>query len=372
MTPEDLRADIPAMEEVAYMNTGASSPGPRTVVEAVQSAEAHHQYEAPIAEGMYPAAWDQLESTRETVAAYAGADPSEVALTTSTADGIGSVAPAIDWSAGDVVVTTDLEHPAGILPFRRLAETRDIQVRVVETDAGRLDVDAVAEAAADAELVSFSAIDWGYGRLQPVEELVEVAHDAGARTLVDAVQVPGQVPFDVHEWGADVVAAAGHKWLLGPWGAGFLYVREGSDEWLAPERVGYRSVAEMGGTGCRLHPGARRFEVGTVNVAPYAGLERAIDLAEEVGMETVRSRVERLTDRLKDGLGDRLLSPREFHTGLVSFEAADPGGLVEALAENGVVVRDIPDPHAVRASVHVFNTAEDVDRLLDGIDDAAD
>jgi selenocysteine lyase/cysteine desulfurase len=183
------------------------------------------------------------------------------------------------------------------------------------------------------------------------------------------VQVPGQLPLDVHEWGADVVAAAGHKWLLGPWGAGFLYVREGADEWLAPERVGYRSVADMGSPGCVLHPGARRFEVGTVNVAPYAGLERAIELSEDLGMGTVRSHIERLTDRLKDGLGDRVLSPREYHTGLVSFEAADPEGLVESLADRGVVVRDIPDPHAVRASVHAFNTAEDVDRLLGGIED---
>lgn len=88
-------------------------------------------------------------------------------------------------------------------------------MRVVETDQGRIDRDAYLAAVADAELVCFSAVTWTHGTRLPVADLVDIAHDAGALALVDAVQVPGQLPMDVREWGADVVAAAGQKWLLG-------------------------------------------------------------------------------------------------------------------------------------------------------------
>jgi selenocysteine lyase/cysteine desulfurase len=141
-------------------------------------------------------------------------------------DGINRIACALPWEPGDAVVRTDLEHPAGILPWQRLARQRDVEVRVVGSEAGRLDLDAYREAVDGAALVCLSALTWNYGTHLPVAELVDVAHDAGALVLVDAVQVPGQAPMDVGEWGADAVAAAGHKWLLGLWGAGFLYVEE--------------------------------------------------------------------------------------------------------------------------------------------------
>jgi selenocysteine lyase/cysteine desulfurase len=109
--------------------------------------------------------------------------------------------------------------------------------------------------------------------------------------------------------------------------------------------------------------------VGTTSPLPYVGLATAIDTIEEIGLDTIQSRVARLTDRLKEGLGeDRLLSPREYESGLVTFAAEDPEATVEALGERGVVVRDLPYPEAVRASVHVFNTAEDIDALLSGLD----
>ena len=149
--------------------------------------------------------------------------PEEVALTESTTDGINRIATAVDFDPGDVVVRTDLEYPAGTLPWQQL-EAQDVDVRVVETTDGRVDIDAYTEAVVDARLVCFSAVTWTHGTQLPVSELVDIAAAAGAFTPVDAVQVPGQLPMDVQELEADAVAAAGHKWLLGPWGAGFLYV----------------------------------------------------------------------------------------------------------------------------------------------------
>lgn len=369
MDPHALREDIPALDDVVYLNTGASGPSPRRVVEAAEDALEHHAFDSPGAEGPYPYAFELFEETRETVADFLGTDASHVALTQSTADGVNRVASAIDWEPGDVVVNTDLEHPAGTLPWRRLADVHDLELRTVPTEDGRVDRDAYADAVADARLVCFSAITWTHGTHLPVEDLVAEAHDADAEVLVDAVQSPGQRPMPVESWGADFVAAAGHKWLLGPWGAGFLYVDPDTVESLEPVQIGYMGAEEAEDESYAFAEGAKRLEIGTTSPAPYAGLQEAITTVERVGLDTVQTRVERLTDRLKDGLGDRLVSPAAYESGLVTFTADDPEELVERLKEeHDVVVRDLPTGN-VRASLHVFNTTEDVDTLLNALDE---
>lgn len=371
MNPHDLRAEIPALDDVTYLNTGASGPSPRRVVEAAQAFLAYHEYEAPGGVGAYPAAFDTYDEVRATVADFFGVDPVEIALTQSTTDGINRLACALDWQPGDVVVRTDLEHPAGILPWQRLARSRGVEVRVVESEAGRLDVEAYREAVADAKLVCFSSLTWNYGTRLPVEELVEIAHDAGALVVVDAVQSPGQRAVDFSEWGADVVAGAGHKWLLGTWGAGFLYVREAVAADLEPRAIGYRSVVEATAEDFEYEPGAARFEVGTTNPAPYVALATAMETIDEVGIGTIERRIADLAGRLVAGIpDDRLLSPAEPESGLVTITVDDPEATVERLADAGIVVRSLPYPDAIRASVHAFNTEDDVDRLLSVLESA--
>src|SRR6056297_2499247 len=312
-TYEDLRASIPAFEDVTYMNFGASGPSPRSVVEAAEDFLEYH--------------------------GFVGADPAEIALTQSTTDGINRVACALDWEPGDVVVRTDMEHPAGILPWQRLERERGAEVRVVESDRGRLDLDAYREAVRGAKLVAFSALTWNYGTRLPVRELVDIAHDAGALVLVDAVQWPGQAPLDVTDWGADAVAAAGHKWLLGTWGGGFLYVDESVADDLVPGPIGYRGVVEATAERYELEPGAARFEVGTINPAPHVALRTAIETVESIGVETIERRISRLAGRLADGVPDeRLLSPASPESGLVTIAADDPEAVTEAIREEGIVV----------------------------------
>jgi selenocysteine lyase/cysteine desulfurase len=363
MTPEEVRAAIPAFEEAAYMNWGASGPCPEPVLEATTAFVRHHETGGTVGEGPYKTAFGAFEETREAVAEFLGAPVDGIALTQSTADGIARVAASIDFQPGDVVVRTDCEHPAGVLPWWSL-EDEGVDCRVLATDAGRIDRDGLKEAVADARLLVFNSITWNYGTRTPVEEVVEIAHDAGCEVLVDAVQSPGQVPVDVEAWGAEYVAGAGHKWLTAPWGAGFLYVEPGVAEGMAPPAAGYRSVADTGVEEPELAAGARRFEVGTTNPAPCVGLQAAIDLIDSVGQGRIEARIADLTGRLKEGLGDRLRSPREYESGLVTFAADDPEATVDRLADAGVVVRSLPDPEAVRASVHAYNTAGDVDDLL--------
>jgi selenocysteine lyase/cysteine desulfurase len=368
-TPADVRDAVPAFDDVRYMNTGASGPSPRPVVEAAQQTLEAHEWDAAGDPGPYPYAFDRYEQTRADVASFVGADETEIALTQSTTDGINRIASAIDWEPGDAVVRTDLEHPAGVLPWQRLKRYGG-EVRVVPTSEGRIDREAYREAIEDAKLVCFSALTWNFGTHLPVAELVADAHDAGARVLVDAVQVPGQTALDVSEWNADAVAMASHKWMMGLWGAGFLYVNGDVAGDLHPGQIGYRGVEEAGPDDYELKAGAPRFEVGTTSPAPYAALSAAVDFLEEIGMGTIESHIDDLANRLVEGVPTgRLISPRDPESGLVTVSVDDPEATVERLTEEyDVVIRSLPDPEgAIRASLHVYNTVEDVDRLLDGL-----
>ena len=366
MNPERLRAEIPALDAGIYLNTGASSPSPRRVVDAAAEFERRLQYDAPCGEGMYGLTLDAMDSARERVAAFLGADPGEIALTDSTTEGINHVAAALDWEQGDVVVRTDLEHPAGELPWARLQRRAGIEVRELATERGRLDREELKAAVDGARLVCLSSLTWTHGTRLPVPDIVEIAHDAGARVLVDAVQSVGQLPVDVTEWGADFVAASSHKWLLGLWGGGFLYVDSDALGELDPAHIGYASVEDPeAGADYTLRNEAKRFELGTTAVAPYVALETAIETMAAVGLDTVESHIAGLRERLEDGLGDRLVSPPGARSGLVTFAAENPQVTVDRLADKGVHIRSLPDPDACRVSIHVFNTAEDIDRLLD-------
>ena len=370
MTPRDLRASIPALDETTFFNTGASGPSPQSVLDAATDCLTHHKATAPAAEGMYTAAREARAASRETIAAHLGASPDELALTESTSDAISALAAAVDWQPGDVVVRTDLEHPAGVLPWQRAARKHGVEVRVLETTEGRIDLDAYAAAVDDARLVCFSSLSWNYGTRLPVAKLVEIAHDADCEVLVDAVQSAGQTPMDLDAWGADYVAGSGHKWLLGPWGSGYLYVRAGSGQDLHPAQVSYNSVEDPGAEEYTLKATAQKFERGTASPAPHVGMAAAIDRFESVGMETVESRIESLTDRLKAALpGERLLSPEDFESGLVTIDADEPERVVEALNAEEIWIRSLPEPDAVRASVHAFNTDAEIDALVAALDD---
>lgn len=367
MDPADLRADV-TLGDTVYLNTGASGPSPERVLRAAREEQARHEREWTVEPGPYMSAWDVYDRTRDRLAEFADCSADEVALCGSTADGISRIANALDWSEGDVVVRTDLEHPAGILPWARLAE-RGVQVREVPAPGGRLDYEALHEALDGADLLCFNSISWIHGTQLDVRRACDAAHEHGALALVDAVQTPGQAVFDPEGWDADFVVAASHKWLLGVWGAGFVYVDNSVLDRVRPRHVGYRSVDDKDAVPLDFQDGARRLEVGTQSLAPYAGLREALDVHDELGLGTVREHVrglfERLVDRVPEG---NLVSPRELESGLVAFEVEDAEGTVERLQEEGIVIRTLPRENTVRASLHVFNTAEDVDVLADSVE----
>jgi cysteine desulfurase/selenocysteine lyase len=353
MDAEALRDAIPVARESVYLNTGASGPSPRAVREAIDEAFVAHD-DAHVSDNPYGHESEVADETREAVGSLVGAPPESIALTSNTTDGINIVADLFDWNEDDAVVTTELEHPAGVLPWERLAEVRGIEKRTVPTDGLALDREKYKDAVKETTLVCLSSTSW-YGVSLPVSQLVEIAHDAGARVVVDAAQSVGAGEVDVDDWNADYVAAPAHKWLLGPWGSGFLYVSLDAPR-DAQRRVGYKSVKDAS-----LRGDARRLEFSTSSPALLAGTRAAVETVCAVGVEAVEERVSRLVARLENGLGDRHVSTGG---GLVRFSDPTPDGTVARLKEEGVVVRALPDGN-LRASVHAFNTTEDIDRLID-------
>lgn len=373
MNIQDLRQDTPALEDVTYLNTGASGPSPRKVVDTIEAELEDHEYRAPGKEGMYTKAFDTYERARDTIAEFVRADSNEIALTHSTTDGINRIVTSLDWEAGDRVVITDFEHSAGELPWKRLQRQKNIEIEVLRTENGVLDPGDFERVAEDSKLLCMSAIDWQYGRSQPVAEMVDIAQRSGTLSLIDAVQVPGQKPLDVSEWGADFVAAAGHKWLLGPWGAGFVYVDTSRLDALEPTSIGYRSVEDPNADSYTFNAGANRLEIGTVNPALFAGLTTAIGIIEDIGLDMIQEQIKSLTTRLKADIPeDQLYSPSDYHTGLVTINVPDPEAAVRELKNEDIIVRSLPHPNAIRISLHAFNTIGEVDAALDALESILD
>jgi selenocysteine lyase/cysteine desulfurase len=360
----EFRADIPATSEATYLNTGSSSPSSVDVVESMQAFLEYHGYASPTAEGMYQPVYGAFEEARQDVADFLNARPEEVALTQSTGDGVSRVANAIQWGSGDTVVRTDIEHPTAVVPWKSLEREHDLNVEVLETDAGHIDLDRLKDAVAGARLVCVSSISRKYGRQLPISDITDIAHDSGAEVLVDAVQSVGQVPVDVTDWEADYVAAASHKWLVGPWGAGFLYVSEDVLPELRPRHVSYRGVDRDSPT-LDLHPDARRLEIGTTSAAPYVGLSTALDRLTSVGVTTIERRIESLTALLKNELPEAvLMSPRSFESGLIALDDDTPTRTVERLATHDIQVKPISEPDGIRLSLHGFNTKPEIERFI--------
>ena len=370
MIPTELRESVPAVDDVRYMNTGASGPTPRSVLEAGQAELESHEWESAGDDGPYPHAFNLYDTVRDSIASFIQTTSEEIALTQSTSDGINRIATAIEWEPGDVIVRTDLEHPAGVLPWERLKQ-KGCEVRVVPTENGRIHRDDFTDAIQGAKLVCLSAITWNYGTVLPVAELSAEAADAGAFVLVDAVQWPGHLPLDVSSWDAHAVAMASHKWMLGLWGAGFLYIDRAALSRLEPAQIGYRSVAQMSSGGYELHSGAQQFEVGTTSTAPYVALDSAVTLLEDIGLPAIESHILSLAELLTDSIdAERIYSPRDPETGLVTIQVENPDTTIERCKdEYNLVLRTLPEPSdAIRASIHAYNTREDVEILVEALD----
>jgi L-cysteine/cystine lyase len=355
--PSEFRAQFPVFEQASYLNAGTEGPLPRRAAEAVQA-----RIEEEVSGGRSGKRY--IESVRSLAddlrAGYArvlGCDPTDVALTGSTTDGVNTVLAGLDLRAGDEVITSDEEHPGLLAPLGRLK--RQAGVKVTVAPFAEI-ADAVRP---DTRLVACSHVSWVSGRVVDTTALAAT----GVPVLLDAAQGIGAVPVDVGALGCAFYAGSGQKWLCGPEGSGSLYVRRDQLDELTVPWPGYVSLADAK-QALDSPPAehANRFDHGFPPGLRSAWALASLRVLEEAGLEWVHERAATLAAGLADRLAERGLEvgPRGRST-LVAWKADDPDAEVTRLAEAGFVVRSIPSHSLVRASVGAWSSEEELAALAE-------
>ncbi len=351
-----FRAQFPVFERLAYLNAGTEGPVPRSAAEAV-----HRQIDLEASEGRCGRSYFErvmglASDLRAGYARVLGCEPSQVALTGSTTDGVNTVIAGLDLRPGDEILTSDEEHPGLLAPLGLARRRHGVKVRMVPF------AELPGEVSPSTRLVACSHVSWVSGRVVDTRALAA----AGAPVLLDAAQAIGAVPVDVRALGCDFYAASGQKWLCGPEGSGCLYVRPDRLEDVLIPWPGYGSLADPA-QALELAPaeGAPRLDHGFPVCIRSAWALASLAVLEEAGWDWVHERAASLAERLAEGLAERglLVGPRGRST-LVSWTADDARAEVERLASNGAIVRSIPAFGLVRASVGAWSSDEELDRLL--------
>ena len=364
-----IRAELPSAIAQAYFNAGTFGPLPSAAHAAMAGHLASVHEVGRIGAEAFAAWGATMTDVRAAFATALDGDPDDMALTHSTTDGVNLVVWGLELAAGDEVVTTNAEHPGITAPLAELVRRRGVTVRVAEPTRAAI----AAELTPRTKLVALSHVLWTTGEVLPLPEIAADAHDHGALFLVDGAQSGGAIAVDAPASGADFYTLSGQKWLLGPSGTGALWVRR---ERLDAPRDGLALVPlEDRGPGRepRPWPGARRLDAGSATLTALVGRDRGAALARRgrgLGGRLHAGRCARARAARAAQHRHRVrLAPVDVPSTIVAFEVegAEAADVVKALGERGVIVRSIPGPEYVRASVGFWNDADDLQRLADGL-----
>lgn len=398
-----VRKDFPILDtqvhgkRLVYLDSAASSQKPTAVLEAMTTY--YETTHANVHRGVYTIAEEAtrlFEEGRSKVASFVGApDPAELLFAKNVTEAINLVAYAwgrTNLRQGDVVVLTQMEHHANLVPWLALKAERGIELRYLDlTDEGELDLSGVDQVVDGAKLVAYTAMSNVLGTLTPVRQLADAAHAAGAVVLVDGAQYTPQLATDVIALGADFYGFTGHK-MLGPTGIGCLWGRRDLLEAMPPFLGGGEMIRDVRLDGFTTTELPWKFEAGTPPIAEAIGLGAAVDYLERIGMDRVRGHERALTAYALDTLGRRFGPDLVMHGpldadrrgGVLSFSYKDihPHDLAQVLDEAGVCVRAshhcakplmrrLGVAATARASWSIYNDEADIDALADALDDAA-
>jgi cysteine desulfurase/selenocysteine lyase len=368
--------EFPILREWEFFNHAGVSPLPRCGGEALRRFALQYESRAYLDSGFYR----EIEALRVSAASMLGAQRDEIAFIKNTSEGIATVAAGIDWEVGDRIVTTNVEYPANMYPWMDVARRFGVElIAVPETDlatGGRgVELGALLEAAERprTRMVALSHVEYASGQRHDLATIGRFCRERGILFCVDAIQSMGVLPLDVREMNIDYLAADGHKWLLGPEGAGVFFCRRELLAETRPLAVGWMNVIndqDYGHYDLTLKSDARRFECGTHNLPGLLAFKASLEMLLGFGAEKVAARLRELTDRLIGGLvekGYSIVSPRavEEWSGIVSF--------VSRTHDQTAIWRSLRMEHRteialregrLRVSAHFYNTAEQMERLV--------
>jgi len=366
----DIRRQMPVTQQWAYFDHAAVAPLSLPAQRALQ------EWAADVAQhgDVHWGHWRKtIEGVREAAARLLNAETAEIALIRNTTEGISLVAEGFPWSPGDNVVVPAEEFPSNRFPWQNL-HSRGVEVRTVPTRDERLELSQL-EAACDSRtrIVAISWVGYATGWRNDLHALSEMAHAHGALLFVDGIQGLGVLPLDVKQTPIDFLAADGHKWLLGPEGAGILFVRQEQLDRLRPLGVGWNSVQharDFSRTEMRLKSSAARYEGGSYGMGLLLALGASLEMLFSSGVNSLTDRILGITDKLCAGLaatGADIVSCRDDHrrSGIVSciVPGADAKTHQQRCRDAGIVVSCRNG--RLRLSPHCYTTHEDLERLLD-------
>lgn len=368
----DFRRQMPIAARWAYFDHAAVSPLPQPTADAMSAWLREATLEG---DTCWPAWAAAVENTRRLAAEMIHADPAEVALVPNTTFGLNVVARGFPWQPGDNVVVPENEFPSNLYAWLSLAEI-GVQTRQVPVEQGRLDIQRLVEACDErTRLIAVSWVGYASGWRIDVGELCRAAHERDVLVMLDAIQGLGVFPLDVAATGVDFVAADGHKWLLGPEGAGIFYVRREHLPLLKSVQSGWNSVIgrhDFNRIQWRPRDEAARFEGGTQNMAGHIGFGASLELLRGLGVTSQASPVaEAILIRAGEARellvnhGAEMLSPchEGNDSGILTFRVPgqDPQELRKRCLAAGVALS--VRGGGIRISLHAYNDRADLQRL---------
>ncbi|MEA2497241.1 MAG: cysteine desulfurase / selenocysteine lyase [Thermoleophilaceae bacterium] len=392
-TSLDVRADFPILAgDIAYLDSAATSQKPEAVIEAIS--DYYRTSNANIHRSVYGLAvkaTEAYEGARERVAEFVGWDTPTTIFTANASAAINLVAYA--WARhelkpGDEILVTDMEHHSNIVPWQLAAQDTGATLRYLHVqEDGTLSLDELDEelARGTIRMVAVVHVSNVLGTINPVAEIAARARAAGALSLIDGSQAVPQMPVNIADIGCDFYAWTGHK-ALGPTGIGVLHGRRELLESMRPFIGGGHMISMVGEQESTWNELPWKYEAGTSAIAEAVGLDAAVKYLSTIGMSTVRAHEAELTafalERLPEVPGLNLYGPTDLDKrgGTVSFtvDGLHPHDLAELLGRENVCIRaghhcaqplmrHLGVPATARASFHVYNSRQDIDRLIDAL-----
>jgi cysteine desulfurase/selenocysteine lyase len=383
-----IRKDFPVLNEVIYLDNAATSQTPRQSVEAMN--DFFFTYAANYGRGAHRLArktTERFEIAREIVANFFSAKTEKVIFTKNTTESINIVANGLQWSSGDRVITSIIEHHSNYLPWVALRKF-GVELDLIESDReGIINPENIEDAITErTELIAISHISNVFGSVQDIMKIVKIGHKNGVKVLIDAAQSAGHSELSFKEIGCDFLAMPGHKGLLGPQGTGILIADK--PESLTPSVLGGGAVEAVRGCEYELLEPPARFEAGTPNIPGVIGLGRSVEYVQALGLTNIHNHVNMLSrlaaKELSDIQGVEVYGPQD-RAGVVSFNIGElnPHDVSLILDETNKIctrsgyhcampaLRFIDVQGTVRASFGPYNTIEEVDVLVESVNQLA-
>ncbi len=376
---KDFSDTFPILREMIFLNHAGVAPISKPSADAIREYARQAESIAYVDAGWYKRANQVKQAAARLINAQSHR---EIAFIPNTSTGLSLVANGLDFEPGDNVVITNVEYPANRYPWENLKRLGVELIEVRQRADGRIHVQDVCDAVTNhTRVVSISHVQFASGHRIDLKPISEMAHMAGGYLCVDAIQSVGVLPVDVLASGIDFLSADGHKWMLGPEGAGIFYCREELCKLLRPSIVGWMNMVDADNYGdyqFEFQPDARRFEPGSWNIPGVLGLGASIDLLLDVGIDNVWQRVDALTTQFCEGAtrkGYEIFTPRtnpDERSGIVIFSAPERLGgadshqkIVHELGQDKIVIA--LREGRLRVSPHFYNTAEQIDRLIEAL-----